>query len=150
MLVRLATMADVRHVGGTMWARGVAELTALSIGPVQWVEGWASRINRNDALAIGSHAIVGCDWETVDVCNTSFQASTSFELPGVGKSVTKALRKAIPELLRERGARLSLTYSLCIDPEAPKWFRLLGLEEDTNFKGQSHGGYVMRRFVRRM
>lgn len=150
MLVRPATMADVRHVGETMWARGIAELTALGIGPVQWFEGWTGRINRGDALAIDSHAIVGCDWETVDVCNTSFQASTSFEIPGVGKSVTKALRKAIPELLRERGAKLSLTYSLCIDPEAPKWFRLLGLEEETKFKGQQYGKHAMRLFVRRM
>src|SRR5688572_22309920 len=143
-------MADVRHVGGSMWARGVAELDALGITPLQWLEGWQKRILLGDAVAIGGHAILGCDWEFAsDVCDTSFQASTSFELPGVGRQVTKAMRKAIPQLMRDRGARVSLTYSLCIDPESPKWFRLLGLEEDMNFKGQKHGDYVMRLFVRR-
>lgn len=149
MLVRPATLRDVLHVGETMWLRGRRELDALGVGVEAWISGWVGRINRDDAVAIGEHAILGCDWETQDVCNTSFQASTSFELPGVGRQVTKAMRKAIPDLMRERGARVSLTYSLCVDPEAPKWFRLLGLAEDMDFVGTRHGPYVMRRFVRR-
>jgi hypothetical protein len=148
MLVRPATLQDVLHVGETMWERGRKELGALGIGRRAWLEGWQGRINAGDAVAIGEHAILGCN-RYKDICDTHFQASESFELPGVGGSVTKAMRKAIPDLMRERGFRVSFTYSLCIDPEAPKWFRLLGLEEDTNFKGKEHGPYVMRRFVRR-
>ncbi len=135
-------------MGEFMWERGRKELNALSIHPDTWLDGWKYRINRNDAVAIGEHAILGCDWSD-GAMDTHFQACASFELPGVGKQVTKAMRKAIPDLMRERGASLSLTYSLCIDPESPKWFRLLGLEEDMDFKGNRHGGFVMRRFVRR-
>jgi len=150
MIVRPATLGDVSRIGETMWARGRKELAALGIGAGVWAAAWLSRINRNDAVAIGEHAILGCDWESTDVCDTSFQASASFEQPGIGFLVTKALRRAIPELMRERGARVSLTYSLCIDPEAVKWFRLLGLDEDLNFRGERHGDYTMRRFVRRL
>ncbi len=150
MLVRPATLQDVLHVGESMWERGRKELAALGYTPEMWAEGWGKRIRLDDAVAIGEHAILGCDWPAGDVMDTHFQASQSFELPGIGRQVTKAMRKAIPDLMRERGARLSLTYSLCIDPDSPKWFRLLGLEEDIQFKGQSHGEYTMRRFVRRM
>jgi hypothetical protein len=38
------------------------------------------------------------------------------------------------------------TYSLCIDPEAPKWFRLLGMTEDKEFQGFRP---TLRRFFRR-
>lgn len=148
MLVRPATMADVRHVTDTLWRRGREELQILGITPAGLWSGWRERIERGDAVAIDSHAILGCDRERGDVCSTWFQASESFEAPGVGRQVTKAMRRAIPALMRERGVRLSLTYSLCIDPEAPKWFRLLGLTEDTNFKGARHGDYVMRLFYR--
>lgn len=149
MEIRPATMADVRHIGQEMWARGVVELDALGIGPAMWLEGWRIRINRDDAVAIGEHAILGCDWESEDVCNTSFQAAKSFELPGIGKQVTKALRAEIPRLMTGRGAKVVLTYSLCIDPGAAKWFRLLGLEEDIKYPGPQCGPFRLRRFIRR-
>ena len=136
-----------------MWDRGRRELTALGFSPEKWAEGWISRINRGDAVCFDSNgpcAILGCDWESADVCDTSFQASTSFEVPDVGWKVTKEMRRAIPELMKERGAKLSYTYSLCIDPKAEKWFRLLGLEEEQNYPGSWYGPYIMRRFFRRV
>lgn len=148
MLVRPATMADVRNIGQNMWERGVKELDALGVGPEAWLQGWKKRILLDDAVAIGDHAILGWDWPAIDVCDTSFQAAKSFELPGVGKQVTKAIRKAIPELMVRTGARLSLTHSLCVDPEAPKWFRLLGLQENMKFTGHKFGPYTMRQFFR--
>lgn len=132
-----------------MWHRGKVELSHLGIRPEQWVEGWRCRINRDDAYAIGEVALLGCDWEEADVCTTSFQATTDFELPGIGKQVTKAIRKAVPELMKRVGARKACIYSLCVDPEAPKWFRVLGFDEDKDFRGFQHGPYTSRRFVRR-
>jgi len=149
MLVRPATLEDVLRVGNTLWERGRKELDALGITHARWLEGWKKRIALDDAVAVGEHAILGCDWPSIEVMDTHFQASETFELPGVGSAVTKAMRKAIPDLMRERKAVVSLTYSLCIDPDSPKWFRLLGLQEDTNFRGEKHGPYTMRRFVRR-
>lgn len=146
--MKLATLQDVRHVGETMWDRGKRELTALGMSPELWAEGWITRINRGDAVCFDGHAILGWDWESTDICNTSFQASTSFE-SGVGWKITKEIRRAIPELMKESGARLSYTYSLCVDPQAEKWFRLLGLEEEKNYPGGWYGPYTMRRFFRR-
>jgi hypothetical protein len=148
-VIRPATLADVGHIGKTMWLRGKQELGCLGVTPQQWIYGWARRIKRGDAVAFGSHAILGCDWESEDVVNTSFQASASFEDPRVGKAVTKAMRQEIPRLMEERGIRLFNTYSLCVDPSAEKWFRLLGLEEDKDYRGIQRGPYTTRRFFRR-
>lgn len=131
-----------------MWDRGREELNALGVSPQAWLHGWKDRIARKDALFF-EHAILGCDWEKFKTITTSFQASRSFEEPGVGRRVTRELRKAIPELMSERKVHTVHTYSLCIDPGAEKWFRLLGLEEDTDYKGAVFGGYTMRRFIRR-
>jgi hypothetical protein len=133
-----------------MWARGRTELQELGVNPIDWLQAWHKRISRGDAVSFGPHAILGCDWETPDSINTSFQASESFELPGVGRQVTKEMRRAIPALMRARKIRLSVTYSLCIDPQSEKWFRLLGLEEDTTYRGIQRGPYLTRRFLRRL
>lgn len=143
-------MRDVAHIGETMWERGKEELGWLGITESQWLEGWKSRISRGDAVAFDDHAILGCDWEGDDVINTSFQASKSFELPGVGRRVTKEMRRAIPDLMRERGIRLACVYSLCVVPEAAMWFRLLGFEEDMDYRGVKRGPYIARRFLRRL
>lgn len=132
-----------------MWARGREELTNLGIHPREWIDGWFKRIQREDAVAFGEHAILGWDLESEGVCSTAFQASTSFESPA-GLSVTKAMRRAIPILMRERGVRMACVYSLCVDPGAPKWFRLLGFDEDTDYTGVQRGAYVSRRFIRRV
>jgi hypothetical protein len=92
---------------------------------------------------------LGCDREGDGIISTSFQASQSFEDPGVGRRVTTEMRREIPKLMAERGVRLACTYSLCVTPEAPKWFRLLGLTEDLDYVGIKRGPYVTRRFVRR-
>lgn len=131
-----------------MWERGKEELGWLGITEPQWVVGWQCRINRDDAVAIGDVAILGCDWEQSDVCCTAFQATTDFELPGIGKQATKAMRKAIPDLMKKVGARKACVYSLCVDSSAPKWFRILGFEEDTDYTGLYYGPYKSRRFVR--
>lgn len=149
--MRPATLEDVLHIGNTMWERGKTELTHLGISPDDWLHNWNVRILRSDAVAFGSHAILGCDWQMAsDVCETAFQASTSFEQPGVGRAITKEIRRAIPQLMRERGASVSHTYSLCVSPEAEKWFRLLGLTEDTKYQGPRCGPFLLRRFVRRL
>lgn len=143
-----ATLSDVLHIGRTMWARGKEELKHLGISPQDWLYGWHLRIQRGDAVAFGPHAILGCDKDGVGV-SSAFQASTSFELPGVGRQVTKEMRKAIPRLMQSRGVPYFTTYSLCVDPEAPKWFRLLGMEEDLIYRGPMKGPYRLRRFIRR-
>lgn len=147
-MVRPATPEDVQHILETMWARGREELSWL-VSPDQWLAGWLNRVRRGDAVAFDEHAILGCDWESEDVVNTSFQASTSFELPGVGKRVTKEMRQEIPRLMESRGIRLFNTYSLCVDPSAEKWFRLLGMQEDRDYVGIKRGPYLTRRFFRR-
>jgi hypothetical protein len=149
-MIRPATLGDVQHIFETMWGRGRTELTLLDVHPMEWLASWSRKIRRGDAVAFESHAILGCDWETPDSINTSFQASDSFEAPGVGRQVTREIRKAIPQLMRERGIRLSVTYSLCVDPQSEKWFRLLGLEEDKDYKGIQRGPYTTRRFIRRL
>lgn len=148
-MIRPASLDDVKHVMSTMWARGRKELSALEVDPVNWIDGWLRRIRRGEAVALDSHAILGWDRESPSVITTSFQASESFELPGVGKRVTKELRAEIPRLMQERRVRQINTYSLCVDPEAPKWFALLGLIEDAEYRGIQRGAYVTRRFVRR-
>jgi hypothetical protein len=143
-----ATLQDVIHIAQTMWERGRTELTYLNVEPLQWLDAWKQRIARGDALAFGPHAILGWDFETADSINTSFQASESFE-SRVGLQITKEMRRAIPLLMKERGVRLTSTYSLCIDPQSEKWFRLLGLEEDKGYRGIQRGPYITRRFLRR-
>jgi hypothetical protein len=150
MLVRPATPDDVLRVGRGMWWRGKEELGWLRVTELQWLEGWRRRIRRGDAFAIGDVAILGCDWESHGVCATAFQATTDFELPGVGRQATKAMRKSIPDLMKKVGARKACVYSLCVDQAAPKWFRLLGFEEDTDYTGLMYGPYKSRRFVRRV
>jgi len=153
-VIRPATLEDIVHVGNTMWERGKEELGWLGVSPWLWFEGFKTRINRGDAVAFGNpgepHAVLGWDWDMhPNICCTSFQASKSFELPGVGKQVTKALRREIPRLMEETRALECHVYSLCVDPGAPKWFRLLGFHESTQYKGPQRGPYHMRRFVRR-
>lgn len=131
-----------------MWERGRVELSHLGITPEQWIEGWRCRINRDDAVAIGGVALLGWDWETTDICCTAFQATADFEAPGVGRQVTRVIRKAIPDLMSRVGARKACIYSLCVDEGAPKWFRLLGFEEDSGYVGPMCGPYKLRRFVR--
>lgn len=136
-----------------MWERGRVELTYLGVTPEQWLHGWNRRILLNTAVAFGPekpHAILGWDEEEHSpgyVC-TSFQASTSFE-QGSGLQVTKEIRRAIPELMKRDNVEQINTYSLCVVPEAEKWFRLLGLREDTNYQGPSFGPFLLRKFVRR-
>jgi hypothetical protein len=146
--VHPATLADVLHIGEEMWDRGREELRWL-LPPDQWLEGWKRRIARGDAVAFDSHAILGCDWEAPGTICTSFQAAKSFEDPGVGLRITKEIRREIPRLMQERGIHLVCTYSLCVHPESEKWFRLLGLTEDTSYRGVPRGPYTSRRFVRR-
>ena len=50
--------------------------------------------------------------------------------------------------MQKCGAEMFNTYSLCISPEAAKWFRLLGLTEDTKYRGPQCGPFRLRRFVR--
>jgi hypothetical protein len=140
-------LQDVVHVGETMWARGIEELKYLGFNGPQWIGGWYHRIQRGDAVAFGPHAILGWDPEGLDVCS-AFQASKSFEEPGIGFAVTKEMRREIPRLMKSRGVHRFNTYSLCIDPEAPKWFRLLGMEEDLNYRGEKRGPYTLRKFWR--
>lgn len=128
-----------------MWQRGRLELTYLGVDPKAWVEAWERRIARGDALSFGP-AILGWDFCSPDTINTSFQASEAFDSEGL--AVTKQMRRAIPALMLERGVRLSNTYSLCVDPRAEKWFRLLGLREDKTYRGIQRGPYTTRRFVR--
>ena len=71
-----------------MWNRGREELTYL-ISPEDWLRSWEAKIRRKDAVAFDSHAILGCDWEGPGTICTSFQASKSFEEPGIGLRVTK-------------------------------------------------------------
>lgn len=130
-----------------MWERGRVELQHLGIGPMEWLGGWHQRIQRGDAVAFGDHAILGWDPDGEGVCS-AFQASKSFEEPGIGFSVTKEMRKEIPRLLVSRNVLFFNTYSLCVDPEAPKWFRLLGMEEDLIYRGSQHGPYRLRKFWR--
>jgi hypothetical protein len=149
--VRPATPADIRHICQTLWERGRIELTYLGISPEDWMQDWLRRINRGTAVAFESHAILGWDEEEHSpghVC-TSFQASQSFESPKVGLAVTKQIRRAIPELMKRDAAVQVNTYSLCVHPEAEKWFRLLGLTEDTQFKGSQCGPFLLRKFIRR-
>lgn len=147
-MVRPATLKDVLHIQERMWARGKLELSWLMPQEV-WLAGWAKRIRRKDAVAFDSHAILGCDWEGPGTICTSFQAADSFELPSIGKQVTKAIRREIPRLMHERGIHLACTYSLCVHPDAEKWFRLLGLDEDKSYVGIKRGPYTSRRFIRR-
>ena len=154
--MRPATRQDVRHICETMWERGRIELSywptpsGLGVSPADWLHSWKTRIARDDAVAFGPegkpHAILGWDWESENVCNTSFQASRSFE-EGSGRAVTKEIRRAIPGLMQKCGAEMFNTYSLCIVPEAEKWFRLLGLTEDTKYTGPQCGPFRLRRFV---
>jgi hypothetical protein len=58
------------------------------------------------------------------------------------------MRRQIPILMRSRNVPYFNTYSLCIDPEAPKWFRLLGMEEDLTYQGIKRGPYTLRKFWR--
>ena len=161
-------MEDVFHVGEMMWQRGIDELTALGIDKEMWVMGWSRRIASGDAVAIvvehlsyrvgefryvglepETVAILGCDWEEAGICSTAFQASFHFEGDGVGRAVTRAIRKHIPALMKKHGIYLAQIISLCVDPKAPKWFRLLGFEEDKDFRGMRFGKYRSRRFLRR-
>lgn len=130
-----------------MWKRGREELSYLGFCRESWIKAWQERIDRGHAWAFGTHAILGIDCE--DEIATAFQASESFESPGVGSVVTKAIRRQIPLLMSQVGTNEFTTYSLCVDPGAAKWFRLLGLIEDTNYQGPRCGPYQLRRFVRR-
>lgn len=129
-----------------MWDRGREELIHLGISPESWLYGWEKRIERGDAVA-WDHAILGCDWEPGAI-NTSFQATKDFERPEIGRRITRDLRRAIPKLMKERGANRVHVYSLCVAPDAEKWFRVLGLREDATFKPQLRGPYTLRRFWR--
>ena len=130
-----------------MWERGREELKHLRVSPDLWFAGWVARIQRSDAVTFGE-AILGWDQESPGVVCTAFQASKAFEDPLIGKRITKELRRVIPILMSGRGVRKIHTYSLCIDPGAPKWFRLLGLEEDKDYRGPQRGPFHLRRFVR--
>lgn len=130
-----------------MWDRGREELTYLGITPQKWLEGWKQRIARGDAVSFGE-AILGCDWEDSRTVCTSFQATRAFE-DSQGLRITKEMRREIPRLMEERGAKAAFVYSLCVDPGAEKWFRLLGFREDMEFRGSRFGPYIMRRFWRR-
>lgn len=146
--MRLAVAADVAHIDATMWSRGREELKHLGISRDYWWRAWMRRVTLGNAVAYGPHALLGWDVESPGVVTTSFQASTSFE-DGHGRSVTKEMRRTIPLLMKGRGVHLFNTYSLCVDPEAPKWFRLLGMTEDPDFQGYRRGPYQLRRFFRR-
>ena len=144
--MKLATPADIAYIDRAMWARGREELKRLGIDRESWWLAWINRIARADAVSFGE-AILGCDWVGPGTVETAFQASESFEKPAIGKAVTKEMRRMIPQLMEGRGIRVFNTYSLCIDPSAEKWFRLLGLEEDKSFRG-TRGPYTLRRFFR--
>jgi len=130
-----------------MWHRGRVELAELGISRRQWLDDWKRRIAADNAVAFDKHAILGCDWVAEGICTTAFQASTSFEQEGL--RITKEMRRAIPGLMQRIGAKEARVHSLCVDPGAPKWFRLLGFEEDMDFPIERRGAYFLRRFVRR-
>jgi hypothetical protein len=127
-----------------MWERGREELKHLGISRDNWWRGWIHRIGLGNAVAY-DQAILGWDEESPGVVTTSFQASKDWN----GRQVTKEMRRTIPLLMKGRGVYLFNTYSLCVDPESPKWFRLLGMTEDEGFQGFQRGPYKLRRFYRR-
>lgn len=133
-----------------MWERGRAELTAIGMSQGRWLEEWINRIARADAVAFGADAILGWDWEAPRVCCSAFQASREFDSsPAVGSKITKEMRRAIPKMMRGRNVREVNVYSLCVTPDAPRWFRLLGFEEDLFFQGEHRGPHRMRKFTKR-
>jgi hypothetical protein len=144
--LRLATPADVALIADKMWARGREELREMRIDPKTWWAGWMNRIALGNAVAyrVGDsvQAILGWDEEAPGVVTTSFQAVEGWN----GKAVTKEMRRTIPMLMKGRGVYLFNTYSLCVDPDSPKWFRLLGMTEDREFQGFRP---TLRRFFRR-
>jgi hypothetical protein len=135
-----------------MWDRGQTELANWpGLTPEKWLEDWKHRISKGDAIALGEGpvAILGCDRVPGHgVIYTAFQATRDFESPGVGSRITKEIRRAIPQLMKERRAKHCLVLSLCVTPDAEKWFRLLGFEEDKHFTPRQCGPYFMRRFWR--
>jgi hypothetical protein len=144
-------MADVRRVCQNMWDRGREEMQHWpGATPELWLEDWRRRIERGDAVAFGDEAILAWDRASHGVVYTAFHATREFENPGVGKRITKELRRAIPQLMRDRRVAVCFVLSLCVTPDAPKWFRLLGFEEDSHFEPRPCGPHFMRRFIRRI
>jgi hypothetical protein len=135
-----------------MWPRGQVELANWpGLTAEKWLEDWKHRISKGDAVVLGDGvAILGCDRAAGHgVIFTAFQATREFEKPGVGSRITKEIRRAIPALMKERKAAVCFVYSLCVTPDAEKWFRLLGFEPDVSFQPQPCGDYFMRRFWRK-
>jgi hypothetical protein len=136
--IRPSIIADAEFIAGHLWERGDRELSAYGVT-------WLSFMNLHEqAIDAGMSITITRDGEPIGLLaiakdgTSHFIATNKFDA-----AATKALAQAIPVEAEKRGIQKIAVFSLAIDRRAPRWFALLGLEDDGP-TGREFGGFPER------
>lgn len=147
---RAANLDDALYVFDHLWERGSEELAAYGVTREEWLVLWACMTvvpNCTCAFLYKGHvvAVLGVE-RCEDVGRTWFQATRAFDDVGVG--LTRQMRKVIAELAAKAGLRKAILSSLCISPDAARWYEFLGFSEEKKTECKEFFGRIERNFVK--
>lgn len=148
--VRATTVEDAEYIYDHAWERGLAELRAYGLDRLRWVSRCMNMIaTRNCCVTFVKDgnpiALLGVE-KAGDLGRTWFQATT--EAKSEITMLTRQVRRWMKQLAREAGLHTTLLFSLCVSPDAARWFAFLGFREDLHYMGDLIGGRRERCFVR--
>lgn len=146
-------LQHIDMVTTALWQRGIVEAMVFGVRDYEDLHAYA-RQRLEDSQA---HAAVLDDGRAIAIFGafpdgmpglytTWFMATEEFSDHFL--ALTKRLRKLIDEDSGPEGITMLQTFSACVHPMAPKWFSLLGLQEDSDYTDGNHG--TVRRFFREM
>lgn len=143
---RFATEEDAAHVFDHVWERGAVELAAFEVDRAGWLCVCREMIALDCCMTFLRdgipQAIVGVR-RHAQVGRTWFQAVEGINMTGL----TRYMRRAIALLVATCRVNVTELHSLCVAPEAPRWYRFLGFKEDNSYNGKAYGPLRERRFI---
>ena len=139
-----ATLIDAAYVFDHVWERGAIELAGFDVTRDRWLDACI------EMIAAKRCVVFECDGATQALLGlldtqTWFQAVGAVDMLGL----TRHMRRALDDLAARWRARTVDIVGLCVSPDAPRWYGVLGFTEDNSYDGHVIAGRRERHFVRR-
>lgn len=139
-----ATRTDAAYVFDHVWERGAIELAGFRVDRDRWLDACIEMIAARRCVVFQSdgatQALLG-----LNGTQTWFQAVGAVDMMGL----TRHMHRGLDALARRWKAKEVDIFGLCVSPDAPRWYGLLGFTEDNSYDGPVIAGRRERHFIRR-
>lgn len=147
--IRPTTIEDAEFVYDHIWERGAAELAGYGVSRMTWIVKCIAMSAARCCVTFlrGGVRLAILGVEKQGACGVTWcQVTADGERDIV--ALTKRLRRSASDLATLAGVHKAATMSLCVSPDAPRWFEFLGYREDASYQGETFAGHRERRFTR--